>query len=79
MKNKSLDKWKEKGKVTARGSGGHFGQKEFFCLSAGGLQQLGADRRKPSATLRCQRGKVGNKRAALVQTRSARLLDVQAR
>jgi len=26
MKNRSSDKWREEGKVTARGSGGQFGQ-----------------------------------------------------
>ena len=36
---------------------------EFFRLSAGSLQQLGADRGRPVATLRRQRGRTRIKRA----------------
>ena len=44
----------------------------------GGLQQLGADKRRPVATLRRQGGRTRIKRA-VSKTRSALLLDVQAR
>ena len=36
---------------------------EFYRISAGSLQQLGADRGRPVATLRRQRGRTGIKRA----------------
>jgi len=50
---------KERGKSKQQVQEANLVKNEFYRISAGGLQQLGADKERPAATLRRQRGRTG--------------------